>query len=1037
MAELNWGKIKNGFKGFEDLAYTYVKEHYPNTTWKKTGETRDGNKDAVAVVIGYQSDIISEQKWWMEAKYSNEVVRLTRYRLDATIVSAILERNVTKIIIVTNIILKPKTISDLQKALSLATGYDDIKFACKYDLEYWLYNSPCQMELFFGSEFSALTLPELFVINKAEYYFYSTVSLAFKESMRLLQKNTIYCAYFSLYSNLEKNIRIRTNPALSGIKITSERKIMLNSGENRVKIYFKLADTFPGKRSKIYNSEPLFYVENEPILSEKLILVSESSDVPLIIEYQENILNKLKTNLTTFNKKPSFALYDIIGNSGSGKSFIINKLAQSKECGGNPMQYLEFTDSGLDNMAALVNLILFIHFPYLAPEDIDSNYLNQLKSDHYISACLKRLVESRNDFEEICKVFADIHSPYELFPVRLYINARIIVLDNVQKLNSQAQDFLFHFVYGLYLHKAPLFIIIAEQSVYRNDFVCKVHDKIPVKCYYCNLEPKEILKFLQEQRQFRIRLEGAIHFQMFFPNIIDFIMFVKYLNTLKSQIFNVNDFYLAYHSFINSELSSAYMLDQFNKLFLQDDALRGYCDKIYWAEDGYPETDLNEEAAAKIRILLEQNLVKYNLKGNIIPYHDIYKSFYHQHFKPRQIDSLYSDFDHPEMVHMSLVNPFFSSRIYECRDKLRGLITKQKFYTVNYILDELFQEKNCNLTKNRFGEELYYELFMLFAISNTNISKKISGKKLFEKLVNETRYSSSIRVIKVNEEATWEFINSLYDSLMYKEAISNIKVLMLTLTKLRTLGELSEDLTFYIRYHDVMVIKSLIESDMEHPYHYSFFIQRYRLMIHRGFKYRALTFIVRYSQTIMRSKPQIAIRLFKDSMEQLEKIKGVTDKYYLWSTFGYYFMLVTYHKDLAMLSQLVTVHEQFKINYFNDYRKRISGIALLYFLNGDLAVGNQYLLSDAYVEREMRPRQRGFYYEAVAFCEILQGNYDNTLKFLQSAAEIFSKIPGYLDIINHNIEVVSRNTFSRDAVEYTFGKSLQHNVYYLDPRCIW
>ena len=77
---LNWGKIKNGFSGFEKLALLYVKETFQNSSWTATSATRDGNKDAVAIVLGYQACIFEDQKWWMEAKYSNETVNLTRYR---------------------------------------------------------------------------------------------------------------------------------------------------------------------------------------------------------------------------------------------------------------------------------------------------------------------------------------------------------------------------------------------------------------------------------------------------------------------------------------------------------------------------------------------------------------------------------------------------------------------------------------------------------------------------------------------------------------------------------------------------------------------------------------------------------------------------------------------------------------------------------------------------------------------------------------------------------------------------------------------
>lgn len=97
--EIAWRKIEGGFRGFEKLARLFVEEQFPNPSWKKTGETRDGNTDAIAYVFGYQSNERERVQWWMEAKYSTEQTLVTRYRLDATVVSAILAGNVKKVIL--------------------------------------------------------------------------------------------------------------------------------------------------------------------------------------------------------------------------------------------------------------------------------------------------------------------------------------------------------------------------------------------------------------------------------------------------------------------------------------------------------------------------------------------------------------------------------------------------------------------------------------------------------------------------------------------------------------------------------------------------------------------------------------------------------------------------------------------------------------------------------------------------------------------------------------------------------------------------
>lgn len=137
---ISWKDINDGALGFERLATRYVEEKFkfPNGNWQPTKETRDGNKDAYTVIIGFHPGIDKEETWWMEAKYSTAEKRkyLTRFRLDATIVSSIFHKRVTKIIFVTNIDIYAKTISEIRFALQKAIGCEEVYFCTKDTLEY-------------------------------------------------------------------------------------------------------------------------------------------------------------------------------------------------------------------------------------------------------------------------------------------------------------------------------------------------------------------------------------------------------------------------------------------------------------------------------------------------------------------------------------------------------------------------------------------------------------------------------------------------------------------------------------------------------------------------------------------------------------------------------------------------------------------------------------------------------------------------------------------------------------------------------------
>lgn len=1034
---LNWGKIKNGFSGFEELAFCYVKECYKNDTWEKTPATRDGNKDAVAVVVGYMKDSIGEQKWWMEAKYSDETKPLSRYRLDATIVSAILEKNVSKIIFVTNIILKPKTISDLQKALVLATGYDDIKFVGKYDLEYWLFQNHGYMEKFFEPQEHKFKLSEFFLINNAEYYNCDREVLSFKESLQFLQKNIPYHMHFSLFSSVPKKSKVVSNPALRGIKFLSDKNIQLHSGENRITVDFILKENFSGKGKKTYNSEPLFFIESYPIISEKIITVSENKKEYLALEYQENVLKILKQKLREFNNKNLFKLHAIIGNSGSGKSTIVYKFLQLKECRKNEVFHCEFSDSSSDNIIALVNLVIYIHFPYLSADDIDSDYLKNLNCEHYTSVYFKKLVENRFNFEALNKTLADIHTADDIFPVNLNINSRIVMLDNIHKLKDIEKNFLLNIIHGLYLRKSPVFFILIEQRQLNGMFSNKLCSYMPLSSSDCQLEKKDIIKHLRNIPAFHSFCDELVDYQVLFPNIIDFIMFFKYCSDIKEEINNIDDFYVAYSSFINSDISSQYMLDQFNKLFSEDKSARKYCDIIFWSEYGYSSDEINLNEARTIKQLLNYGLIQCNSNGNIIPCHDIYKKFYQEHFKPLESEFLKSNHGITDITTMISSNLFSVLQWNDYRDELRELINNQKFYTVNYSLDGLFQMQDCLSFKRIIGIELYYEFYIIYAVSSTNISRTISGKKLFGKIADETANSTTVRLLRVHEEAVWELINSFYDSLLFDEANKSIKELIMTLNKLKTFGIINENIVTNVRYHDIMVIKSLIEADTNAPNHYKYFKQRNELMIKNNFIYRAITYSVRYAQTIMRRTPKNALQLLENAMKEIENMRGGSDKYYLWAAFGYYYLLITFKNDFKSLSQLKDIHEQMKTNYYNDYRKKSIGMAALFLQLEDISQGFEYIFSNACAQREMRPRQKAFYYESLALSEALQNQYENAIDHLKKSIKIFENLPEYKDIALHNINILSTGIFSQNNICYCYDKTLHTNIYYIDPRCIW
>jgi len=355
-----------------------------------------------------------------------------------------------------------------------------------------------------------------------------------------------------------------------------------------------------------------------------------------------------------------------------------------------------------------------------------------------------------------------------------------------------------------------------------------------------------------------------------------------------------------------------------------------------------------------------------------------------------------------------------------------------------YILEDTFENMDLTEICQWMGKDIFYTLYLLYAQVATHLStKQRSGRFLFEKIREETRGSTCLPLLDVNDNATWEVLNSSYEWLEYKESEILINELLHLIKRLQKYGKRDPDIFKCIRYHDAMVIKTLIDSDMEKAGIHDEFLMRLKKMRENNFDYRAKSFQVRYTQTLLQRSPNIALELLQKSMNDIYSEHGQEDKYYLWSGMCYYFMQMVYKKNFSAIDQVIMLHEKMKKNFYNDYRKKILALANFYFSQRELEVGKKYLFSDIYVERALRPRQKGFYYSTVALHESIVGEYDEAIAALNISADIFSHLPSYLKIIKHNLSLLKAGNFNVEKIEFCCGEHMSKDTFYIDPRCIW
>lgn len=265
--KINWKKIDGGYKGFEKLAVRYVQTEY-DSRFCQTSDTRDGNKDAVledeiyTIILGYQATSKSIEEWWMEAKYSDSREILPRYRLDATLVSAILKGNVKHIFFVTNTNIQSQVINDIRQAIIGTTVCQNVTFCTRTTLEYWLYeNTDVLREFFPDYNNKPIELEKQVLVDKINYYTSVKINYIFKEKLSVLELGQIYCAEFSVFSSVQEIVTLRLNSALNGIKFMGRHKYTLHNGINNIYFEFMLKENY-GYKSQKRHQEHMLLPEN-------------------------------------------------------------------------------------------------------------------------------------------------------------------------------------------------------------------------------------------------------------------------------------------------------------------------------------------------------------------------------------------------------------------------------------------------------------------------------------------------------------------------------------------------------------------------------------------------------------------------------------------------------------------------------------------------------------------------------------------------------------------------------------------------------
>ena len=1039
---VKWAAIKDGYNGFEQLAKEYVESEFkfPYGEWKKTQQTRDGNKDAYTIIVGYHPYIDQDETWWMEAKYSAAEKRayLTRYRLDATIVSSVFHRHISKIIFVTNIDIHSKTISDIRFALQKAIGCQEVYFSTRQVLEYWLAQNPSIYKRYFpGPALPEVNDGTLFVSEEISVY-PSAGSQGYIEPCAHIYLEKTYQAYFKGVSGIAREIKLSS--ARKGVRI-EKRKARLLQGETVLYIPFHLTDKFQARpvQQDGRESQPLelFRINGVcPVLAKSALDVLQNMDFRLVIQSQKEILSALSLSIKAFRKHCGMKISILHGESGIGKTHLIHRLMAQPPLRGEYHYYYNLSEDAVDNAKHLLYLTFFLLFPYIDPKEIDTAYLCEIGKQAAVTQDLLRLSEYLNYPAQLENAFQEYCSRRgELFPDACEWKQRYVFLDNSQNLNSTAWNFLLSILREAKRKHCPFFFLFAGQSyMLESDSVRDMQRDNLVEVYHCEMTMADILDNIRHITTFDLSGYAEV-LPAYFPNLIVLLSFLKFIHTSGvSELGDLSSFLTLYITFVNRNMSEALVRDQFANIMANPD-LKKLCFAIYTAPNG---VGIEQGSPSQVFALLESGLVKLDTQNRLVPFHDIYEGIFRRayHISKRELGLAYMD--ELDEARDCILFPKAVSDFPRIAAKVTELREAGHFYSVCYILNSFFEQPSSaqKVLKNPPMTDSYYRLYFDYAYATANCSHLHTGYDLFEKIYAEIKdkTSADLRLLKL--DVLFELMNSYYNIFRFQEAMRNYQLFQEAIILLIRIHQLPADRMKNEMYILCENMRIMIQSSRGRKKSERMFLRWCETLKQNGYSYSYIyiDFNTRYAHTLYTVDPERAFRYTQEARNHLSKEIPKTSKIWCLVQFQYLYLRILLKQDYSLLPELEEIADSARKNYYSSYRHRNLAICAVLYVIGDTARADERFLKDMANPRHLRDKLRGFYFETMALHYLAHKNPNGAAAALEQAAAVFKDIPDYLRAVRHNQKVLRRGQFSSRRMAFYLGEPLKSGWYYIDPR---
>lgn len=1057
--ELDWKKIKEGYRGFEKLAVSFIdsQDSSLKNKWEKTKDTRDRNHDAVllkeknksmqdvSLFIGYATE---KDIWWMEAKYSRKNSgTISRYRLDATIVTALSQNTVSKIIFITNLDIGSKAISDIRKAIRNSSKCNEVLFYTKPHLEYWLLQDNYSVFKDYFEE----TYEEYISYNLPWWYcneeitFYHCSDIMFEDPLDILYTRFSYKIRFSIFSNKAQAAEIFdiTNIIMED---TSQRKLHLRKGLNPIEITINIPNNIEEENTTskdiigdAVGTMPVILKivgENNSILeitSLSSICFIDSKNYFLDIPEQGKIEKEVVNDVEKYITKPlkEFSLSVLSGKSGVGKSFVVDRAIHSLySIFTNLLIYKVSFSGNIDSDLILIKEGIFnLFFPFLDYRLLDKKYIQTLRKNNTIFQDeFWDLIDPSQDIDGFIHTLQSEKHTFNIFPNEKYVKNIFIVFDDYHKLNQILKSPLEWIFSNMRILKYKIYYLIVAQTapttLFANGYLVNY-----LKNFYLELKSDDIKTVLKREN---IDVD-IIPTEILFSSTIELISFIKYIKENLNKISTQKNFEFLYHAFLQSDILKNELYGEFNRVFTLHPNTQTLCSNIYYYNPGVPFKKVSENAIWKENIgyLLQEQLVKKDAYDYYVPWHDYYRWIYQSLYKFQTDNNFKSKTNTISELKESFQT--FNFDMQKEKDKLDNLFRQQKFFSLYYVLENIFStnEQRCSF-RERITEADYFYLFGIYCYANTNCGYIYSGYEKFKEMYDEMTFLKEIQSKCIKYIILFELLNSSYESGRFEEALGHYKKIQSisksTINNWENVYGWDYKILMRSAYSIALLIKAEKGEDIS--------TQIKNLNCREKYQEKDLAFII-YRLLLA----NLTNNFYFSSTLLLENEKYITNDIIDQKTCFMYNFSTSFLKCIkneVEISDVITANNLLKQQYQHDYNRHIFAISALAFYKKEPKYVDVVFWEYIKTERKLKDRQNGFKEAVLALLELNNSNVDKAIGHLTCQLKYMKEYKTYLPVIEHNLNGITSGFIKpKGNVDFYYGNKFKEKVYYFDIRILY